>query len=104
MRIDKVLSQLRVTEGIIREKLELSRQDWSNATRKYSILKLLQSEQSEGVAVDQDGFDGAGRKFGREYDAKRKQVNFMESLGNDDDQIEKEDEEEEKEVAEDRNE
>ena len=40
MYINNVLTKLRVNEGILREKLELSKKDWKEAKKKYGLFHL----------------------------------------------------------------
>ena len=40
MYINNVLTKLRVSEGILREKFELSKKDWKEAKKKYGLLHL----------------------------------------------------------------
>ena len=53
MYIHNLFKHLRTTEGIIRERLQLSDQDWRIATQKYGFLRF-QECVSDGLESDLD--------------------------------------------------
>ena len=44
MYINNVLTKLRATEGILREKFSLSKKDWKEAKFKYGLYRLNREE------------------------------------------------------------
>ena len=54
MHVTHLLKQMRVTEGIIREKLELDEKEWKKAFAKYSAYTAKMCSDSSQSFVDQD--------------------------------------------------
>lgn len=48
MHVTHLLKQLRVTEGILREKLFENDQEWQKAYLKYSSIRVIEREADNG--------------------------------------------------------
>ena len=53
-----MLTKLRVSEGILREKLELSKKDWKEAKKKYGLFHLYHQHEDE----NEFGLDSGDRR------------------------------------------
>ena len=68
MYINNVLTKLRVSEGILREKLELSKKDWKQAKKKYGLFHIYHQHQDENEFGLKSGDGRGGVKEGNERD------------------------------------